>query len=124
MLVTGSRHWRDGWVIDIVLQGLADWALDHGELLTIVHGACEGADELAGEWEGRPGVEVRPYPAEWDQHGRAAGPIRNREMLSRERPDVVFAFHEDLEGSRGTKDMTRRAVDAGLPVYLVTKVTV
>ena len=49
-------------------------------------------------------------------HGKAAGPIRNREMLRDGGPEMVAAFHTDLSQSKGTLDMVRIARSAGVPV--------
>jgi hypothetical protein len=53
--------------------------------------------------------------ADWNTHGRAAGPIRNQRMLDEVKPELVVAF----PGGRGTADMVRRAREAGVNVYLV-----
>ena len=60
-------------------------------------------------------------PANWVKYGRAAGPIRNRRMLELVPPDLVVAFHDDLESSRGTKDMVIAARQAEIPVRLITQ---
>lgn len=39
-------------------------------------------------------------------------------MLDEGKPTLVLAFHEHIIMSKGTKDMMRRALKAGLPVYL------
>lgn len=70
-------------------------------ITTLVHGAAKGADLLADEWGYYAGVNVAAYPANWGQRGRAAGPLRNREMLTKENPDIVIAF----PGGTGTADM-------------------
>jgi hypothetical protein len=62
------------------------------------------------------GFTVLPFPADWNTHGKAAGPIRNRQMLKEGKPDVVLAFHEDLGRSKGTADMVRAAKAAGIAV--------
>src|SRR5262249_16770583 len=46
---------------------------------------------------------------EWDELGKKAGPLRNQRMLDEGKPDLVVAF----PGGGGTKDMVRRAVQAG-----------
>lgn len=61
-----------------------------------------------------------PFPAKWKEFGRAAGPIRNQQMLDEGKPELVLAFHDDLENSKGTKDMVGRAMKADLPVILYT----
>lgn len=80
----------------------------------LVHGAAPGADRMSGRWAGGRVVETRAHPADWDRHGRAAGPIRNQEMLDTEHPDAVVAF----PGGPGTADMRRRSVARGLFVLL------
>ncbi len=85
--------------------------------MTIIHGDCpRGADALADTWREVPGLHIDPHPANWDKHGRSAGPIRNREML-KEKPDLVIAFTDDLESSRGTKDCVTEAGRLGIPVW-------
>jgi hypothetical protein len=66
----------------------------------------------------RLGFTTVTYPANWFKFGKAAGPKRNQEMLNKERPDFVLAFHNDIGNSRGTKDMVNRAHKARIPVHL------
>jgi hypothetical protein len=47
-----------------------------------------------------------------------AGPIRNAEMVAAG-AGMCVAFHRFLRQSRGTKDCVRRAIEAGIPTYLV-----
>lgn len=64
-------------------------------------------------------MNVEKYPADWEKYGKVAGPIRNQQMLDEGKPDVVYAFTDDLSNSRGTADMCRRANKAGVPVYVI-----
>jgi hypothetical protein len=64
-------------------------------------------------WAIEAGIPVKPYPADWRLHGRAAGPIRNTLMLVEGRPDLVVAF----PGGQGTADMTKKALRAGVKVW-------
>jgi len=66
------------------------------------------------------GFPVSTYPADWAQHGRAAGPIRNQRMLTQGKPDLVVAFHDNLEHSKGTKNMLKQATEKGVPTKLLT----
>jgi hypothetical protein len=92
--------------------------------LTVVHGACPtGADAIADAWCRAPGneaVTVERHPADWTKEGRAAGPIRNSLMASAG-ADLCLAFWDGH--SKGTADMIRRAVECGIPVSIVPKVT-
>jgi predicted polyphosphate/ATP-dependent NAD kinase len=77
----------------------------------LVHGACSGADTLADRWAKRNEVTVVQYAADWAVHGRAAGPIRNRDM-ARCGADLCIAF----AGGKGTANMIAEATAAGIPV--------
>jgi YspA, cpYpsA-related SLOG family len=84
---------------------------EHGAEIILVHGFAKGADTLAAEmWEGW-GCPTEGHRADWRQYGKAAGPIRNQEMLDTG-IDEVIAF----PGGKGTADMVRRAEKAGVPV--------
>lgn len=72
-----------------------------GPITTIISGACRGADRLAVMWAKSVGVPVEEYPANWGRYGKAAGPIRNLQMLKDGKPDLVVAF----SGGHGTLHM-------------------
>jgi len=116
VLVCGSRDYTDRFSIEAVIEGMATRADD---FITIIEGGAAGADTMAwnianGSWP------VEPYPADWNKHGKAAGPIRNKQMLEEGKPDVVWAFvNKPLEESRGTANMVKQARAAGVPVYVV-----
>jgi hypothetical protein len=112
ILVCGSRTWTD-------LAAIEWHLLDLPPGTPIVHGAARGADalaDLAAEYWGRP---RRAYPADWRRFGKGAGPMRNQQMLDRERPTRALAFR--MPGSSpGTDDMIRRLEAAGIPVTIIT----
>ena len=71
----------------------------------IIQGGATGADELAREFAKQNNIKCTTYHADWGNHGRAAGPIRNEQML-KENPDaVILAF----PGGRGTADCVKKA---------------
>ena len=49
----------------------------------LLHGDARGADQAIDRAARRLGWAVQVMPAEWERHGRAAGPIRNRQLLRR-----------------------------------------
>ena len=133
VLVTGDREWTDRGIIYAVLAGTYEWwrgsfsdMTNEDEVFEVVEGHARGADKIAYDWalmmEGndKP-VQPRSFPAKWNEYGRAAGPIRNKKMLEQS-PDVVFAFHDDLENSKGTAHMIKIAKDAGVKVYHIRSV--
>jgi hypothetical protein len=69
----------------------------------IIHGGARGADSLAGEWAIDNGISVAVYKADWNKHGKGAGPIRNETMLNESDPDLVVAF----PGGNGTSHMIK-----------------
>lgn len=110
ILVCGSRNWSDR----DYLEGVLDRALESYGIDVVIHGAARGADTMAGEWASKRGIPVMAFPADWAAHGRAAGPIRNQRMLTEGMPTLVLAFHDDIEASKGTRDMVRRAKQANV----------
>jgi hypothetical protein len=110
VLVTGSRTWTDEHAIhDRLLRCPAGTVIVHGQ-------AKRGADAIADRQAKLLGLEVDPHPADWERHGRKAGPIRNREMLD-SGIDLVLAFWDGM--SRGTKDCIEEAQRRGIPVEVL-----
>ncbi len=111
VLVTGSRSWRRKYPILREID-----RLNRDETL-IVHGACRtGADAIADFYARALRFKIERYPADWKKHGRAAGPIRNREMVNSLRPgrDIVLAFWDgESPGTLGTIELAR---DRGIAV--------
>ncbi len=108
VLVCGGRDFANAYLLNEWLDAThADTPIS-----LLIHGAAPGADSLAAAWARDNGVESLACPADWTKHGRAAGPIRNQQMLDVHKPDRVIAF----KGGRGTADMMRRAQAAGVPV--------
>ena len=57
-------------------------ARSSGRLVHLVlHGGARGADAAIGRAAQELGWSALVMPAQWQLHGRAAGPIRNRELL-------------------------------------------
>ncbi len=82
----------------------------------VISGKARGADALGEQWAKEKNIPVDPYPANWNDHGKAAGPIRNQQMLNEGKPDLVVAF----PGGNGTRDMINRAKKANVRVLIET----
>lgn len=116
VLVTGSRDWNDHIrVWNALLVGTT--GLLQGDEIFFVHGACPtGTDRHVADFVerlNRPGITQEPHPADWKRHGKAAGPIRNQQMVDAG-ADLCLAFI--LNNSRGATGCARMAEQAGIPV--------
>lgn len=120
VLVCGSRGWHDPEPMDALIAGCEVLAEGRGERLTVIHGDAPGADRLAGRLGKQWGAKIVKEPADWDTHGKAAGPIRNQKMLDDHKPEIIYAFRTTGK-SNGTDDMVQRAEKAGVPTYVITK---
>lgn len=126
VLVCGSRTFND-W--DLFKDTMSE--LVPGNDHTIISGAARGADTMASEWAKYRGCALEEYPAKWYEYGKAAGPIRNKQMLDEGKPDLVLAFLSPVakqeifyglsssKHSPGTRDMIRQAEKAGIPVKVI-----
>lgn len=108
VLVCGGRDFNDPLTLGSWLGGIHK---DHGITL-IIEGGARGADTLARQFGQFAGIPVQTFPADWQKHGKGAGPIRNAQMLREGRPDLVVAF----PGGRGTANMIEQARKAGIRV--------
>jgi len=109
VLITGDRNWDNRSVIETQLSDLPPGSI-------IVQGGAKGADTIA-MLNLVPYLTTITYPAEWELHGKAAGPIRNRKMLDT-KPDLVLGFHNDITTSKGTRDCLLEAQRRGIPTRL------
>lgn len=111
VVVCGGRVNHDGW--SALWAVLANFQRDEGPIAAVIQGGARGVDEDARTWAKHFGVQCETYAADWQTHGQAAGPIRNRKMLTESRPDWVLPF----QGGRGTADCVRQAHELGIKVW-------
>ncbi|HVM91382.1 MAG TPA: DUF2493 domain-containing protein [Terriglobales bacterium] len=114
VIVCGGRDYQDRERVFSTLDSI------HAEtpITVLIQGGAKGADDLAFRWgmQVKGGhMELLTVNAEWEKHGRRAGPIRNALMLE-EKPDLVIAF----PGGRGTANMIRQTLDAGVRLMEVS----
>lgn len=107
--VTGGRDYDNWHMVGHVLRQMPPCAV-------LVHGGAPGADSQCGEWWDMHDRPVEVHPADWDQHGKTAGPLRNQEMVD-SGLDLLLVF----PGGRGTEDMRTRALKARVPVLDVMR---
>jgi hypothetical protein len=83
----------------------------------IINGGAKGADTLATRWAKIRGIDVVTFEAKWKTYGKSAGAIRNAQMLTDGKPDLVVAF----PGGKGTINMIRQAKKKGITILVVSK---
>lgn len=109
VIICGSRDWTDR-------QAIADRVAKLPTDAIVIQGDAKGADTIAAEFAWRLGRQVVSAHANWERHGKAAGPIRNSAMLALG-PDLVIAFSSTQpQLTKGTNDMVKKAIEAGVEV--------
>jgi hypothetical protein len=113
LIISGSRDFDD---YDLMCQKLKQ--LEDGlEVVTeVVCGGAKGADSLGKQWADEHDVPVKMMLAQWSKNGKAAGPIRNREMA--EYAEALMAFWDG--DSPGTKNMINTMRELKKPIHVVT----
>lgn len=118
LIIAGSRHFDKNKVLSIIESSIDFF--DLGTSLTeIVHGAAEGVDSAAIDFYEThfDGYQllygIRKFPADWKTHGKAAGPIRNRQMA--EYADALLLIWDGK--SRGSANMKKEMEKLNKPIY-------
>ena len=79
----------------------------------VVCGGAAGIDAAGRYWAETAGVPVKVFRADWNKHGRAAGPIRNKQMA--EYADELLLIWDGK--SRGSANMKKQMIAVGKPVF-------
>jgi len=82
----------------------------------IIHGGANGVDMWADGIAYGLGIATRVFVADWEQHGRSAGILRNNDMLDLN-PGLVIAFWNGF--SRGTLHTITEARKRHIPVEVI-----
>lgn len=134
VIVCGSRTYNDWEIanenIRLFTRHLSD--------VTIISGCCSdekngvltftrkdgtkvyGADGLGERYAEENNIPIIYCPADWKKYGKAAGPIRNKEMG--EIGTHCMAFYEGLFPTKGTQSMINIARSKKLIVEQIGKV--
>ena len=77
----------------------------------VVSGGATGADAGGEMFAYRVDIPMKRFKADWQTYGRAAGPMRNRQMAVYAEAVVLFP------GGRGTNSMFNEAKKYELKIY-------
>ena len=115
LIIAGGRDFTDSKK----MYAAIDQLVNHGELkeyaVSIVCGMARGADLLGREFALAFNVKRYEFPADWNQYGKRAGFIRNKQMG--DFADGLLAFWDGE--SRGTKQMIEYMQSLKKPVYII-----
>lgn len=115
LLVFGSRTFTDRSYV----YGTLDSVHNDYPVSVLIEGEAAGADTLAADWARSREIPIEAYPANWNEHGRAAGPIRNRQMLVEGQPELAVCFvDKSLESSKGSKNMYDQLMKADIQCFV------
>ena len=107
VVVTGGRKFADARLVFRTLDKI------HSEkpISLLIEGGALGADRLCRNWAIQNSVPYRTFPPDWDNFKRAAGHIRNQQMIDEGKPDFAVAF----PGGPGTRSMISKLKKAKIP---------
>lgn len=83
--------------------------------MEIVSGTAFGADRLGENYANKYGIQIKRFPPDWNKYGKAAGPIRNKEMS--QYGTHLIALHNGK--SPGTSNMIELAKQHGLQIAII-----
>jgi len=109
LIIAGSRS--------IALRGMALYHLSNffPNPDEIVSGGAKGVDTYADYYAKTIGKPFKLFKADWDTHGKAAGPIRNKQMA--EYSDALLLIWDGK--SKGSASMKKEMLKLKKPVYEV-----
>ena len=111
VIIAGSREITDyGFVAAVIKRSGFD-------ITEVVSGTAHGVDRLGEQWAVQNGVPIKYMPPDWNLHGKAAGPIRNKEMAEYADAAVLVWNGE----SSGTKNMLENMQKIGKPYFIDVK---
>lgn len=120
LIVCGSRNFKNK---EFLFKKL-DFLLKNKKNITIIEGGQKsydryleieyGADYFAKVYAEQRGYKHIQEKAKWDEFGKAAGMIRNGEMIKKYNPNACVGFFDKDSKNRGTTDMVNKATKKGL----------
>lgn len=81
----------------------------------IISGGAHGADNLARIYAVTHNLPLIEFIPKWQEHGKAAGPIRNKYIV--DRADIIIAFWDGI--SKGTKSSIDLAKKHNKELYVI-----
>ncbi len=118
ILICGGRHFNEYEVFCKTVKSIIEELKIELEEIELVSGGCEGTDKMAERFAEDNGIPIKVFLPDWKRYGKAAGPIRNRQMIVFIKDfdfRYVIAFTSDK--SRGTRNTIDLAKKNNIEVY-------
>ena len=107
-----SRDITNFWeIVPYIQEGFEYLGIDSAP--EIVSGGANGVDKIGECLAEFCAYDLKKFPANWNKHKKAAGPIRNKEMA--EYADCAIVIHN---GSRGSLNMIEQMNKLEKPVFI------
>jgi len=114
--IVGSRTFGDKLLmVEYIHLFKTAYEMLFNEKIEIVSGGAKGADSLAEKVALISEIPVKVFQPDWDKHGKAAGHIRNQQIV--DNSDIIVAFWDGE--SKGTKDTIDKARRAKKPTFII-----
>lgn len=117
---TGGRAYKNAAWVNLLASFFHVYSPRSSNLIYHVGDCPTGVDKTVRDYVCRPKTEDLwcrfVHRADWEAHGKAAGPIRNGEMLRSMKADSSKAFLVAFDGGNGTKDCVKQCARNGMPV--------
>ena len=102
LAVVGSRTMTDDKIFNNIVT---EWVRENGVPECIVTGCARGADALARKYAETHQIPLVVKRADWQKHGKAAGPKRNSQIVADCTAMIAFVGVKSV----GTLDSLRKA---------------
>ena len=119
ILICGGRHFDDYCYLERVIDHIIAFHTLDIDTLEIVSGHCEGTDQLGERYAKKHGIACAIFPAKWEQYKKAAGPIRNTEMVEYTldaETSICVGFLSPR--SKGTHDTINKAIKKQIETHV------
>jgi len=110
--VVGGRTFNDYGKLKIMLDVL----LDGFGVTTIVSGGADGADSLGAKFADERGLKKIIHIPDWKEHGRAAGMIRNKDIIN-DSDIVVACWNKESRGTKNSIDLAKEQNKITILIY-------
>lgn len=113
LLIAGSRGYND---YDAFRMKVDKCLREHDKSkIEIIEGGAKGVDRLARRYAIENEMVYRTFEADWEQHGKSAGMIRNKQMANVATYAIIFWDGE----SNGTRNMIENCEHQNIPYRLI-----